>query len=207
MNPTALQTACGADLVGFTSPTFSCTITGRNLKISGGFATATSNISAYGSVASNISFMIEGFINPATINSGIWDVAIYDASNRVMYSWDSTTLPIVTMKQGKCTIQTFEPSDKSIYAIPSDYSITMTCQQQLDLNSGIKVIFPTSDFYVATSTTCILTGMSATYTCSSDATTGTLTFQKVTAAIIPNNTLFSFKINSVRNPGKFVGLG
>ena len=88
-------------------------------------------------MTSDIKFDIAGFVNPATINSAVWDAAIYDASDKVMYSWDSTTLPIVTMKQGKCTIQTLEPSDKSIYAIPSHYSITMTCQQQLDLNSGI----------------------------------------------------------------------
>jgi hypothetical protein len=173
-NPTALQTACGANLIGFTSSSITCTLNAKLLKLSAGFSSATTNISGYSSPFKDISFDLAGFVNPSTINSAAWKAAIYDASNKVMYTWDSTTTPIVTMKQGKCTFTTFDPSDKGIYAIPSQYTISMTCQQQLDLTSGIKLIFPTSDFYVATSTTCILTGMSQTYTCTSDAATGVL---------------------------------
>ena len=47
---TALQTSCGANLVGFTSSPITCTLTSKVIKISAGFPVATTNISSYSSL-------------------------------------------------------------------------------------------------------------------------------------------------------------
>ena len=106
---TALQTSCGANLVGFTSSPITCTLTSKVIKISAGFPVATTNISSYSSLPAQISFDIAGFIDPPTINSAVWAATIYDVNNKAQYTWASTTTPILTMKQGTCTITAISP--------------------------------------------------------------------------------------------------
>ena len=66
---------------------------------------------------------------------------------------------------------------------------------------------PTADFYVATGSTCILTGQSSNYSCNSNGTTGVITIMNFAATTIASNILFQFNVDSIRNPGHTTGLG
>jgi len=69
----------------------------------------------------------------------------------------------------------------------------------------MTIEFPANEYYIATSSSCIVTQMSAFYTCNSNGTTGIITITQMPASEILANTDFSFTVNSIRNPGKFTG--
>lgn len=149
-----------------------------------------------------MNFDIAGFVNPATLNSGVWAASISDSSNKVYFNWDSTTNPVAVMREATCTITSIIPLEKSIYSVTS-YTFNLSCMQVIDTNTGIEIIFP-SEFYIAVNPNCIVTGQSLTYTCSS--TVNKIKITKIASASINSNTAFSFSVNSIRNPGKLIAL-
>jgi hypothetical protein len=149
-----------------------------------------------------LNFDIAGFVNPATLNSGVWAASISDSSNKVYFTWDSSINPVAVMREATCTITSIIPLDKSIYSVTS-YTFNLSCMQVIDTNTGIEIIFP-SEFYIAVNPNCIVTGQSLTYTCSS--TGNKITITKIASASLNSNTAFSFSVNSIRNPGKLIAL-
>lgn len=86
-----------------------------------------------------------------------------------------------------------------IYGVAKSWSFTMRCDHAVTKTQGIRVTFA-KDFYVISSTSCILGGLGTGYSCTAVSDSGTITVKKFLKNDLKAKEVFSFTINSVRNP-------
>lgn len=114
---------------------------------------------------------------------------------------DSISSMFIQAQQGTCIIYTFAPTDGNymIYGVAASWTVTLACDHAILTDYSIKILIP-SDFYVISTSSCVVGGQQLGYSCVASNPQGSITISSFTKTIISARTKWTFTVNAIRNP-------
>ena len=205
-NASGFSITCALGCNTSNSPTFTWDSSGRTLTILnlfvGGAVTASS------STDQGVFFTITGWQNPNDSSTHDFYVETSFLDSATYRSIEYFSGLQITAKQGLCQVQSasITDGDTRIYAQASSYTFIMWCNHAIETDYGIRIVWP-SDYIVMDRSSCAFTGYSSRYYCQIFASDNMLEVREFTDATIDAQTLITFTIDSVINPGTFDATG
>lgn len=151
-------------------------------------------------------FSIKGWTNPIDSSTHDFYIKSYyiDPDDNSEYDIEYFSGLQITAKEGLCQIQSgyVTDSDTRIYAQPASYTFIMWCNHAIETDYGIRITWP-SDYIIMDRSSCSFTGYSSRYYCQIFADQNILEVRQFTESTIDAQTLITFAIDSVINPGTF----
>jgi hypothetical protein len=148
-------------------------------------------------------FSLSGFTNPATTEAVFFGFNSYAVLSSPAGTWlvDSISSMFIQAQQGTCIIYTFAPTDGNymIYGVAASWTVTLACDHAILTDYSIKILIP-SDFYVISTSSCVVGGQQLGYSCVASNPQGSITISSFTKTIISARTKWTFTVNAIRNP-------
>ena len=155
-----------------------------------------------------LTFKLKGFVNPASAERQNFIWRSYTQLSSGTFLIDEITTLGISAEQGLCEVLDFFPTDgnKYIYSIPTNYTLTLKCNHDIEMDYGLKIKFP-KDFYIIDDTRCTVGLHNNRYSCNANNTLGEILIRDYVTKVIAAKSKFSITVNSIMNPGHFDQVG